>query len=263
MSQSPSLKLSIAVSVGLYFLIQCLVWVFTVSAAVAISRPYAWFFPASAALHIGMAGFLRWRAVDFRHTRTREQLSAINTACHLTLFRLSCVPTILFLAITVAQLGVGGTILIVVVIVAFLSDFLDGQVARRFDQTTDIGKYLDSSTDYAVLIVLAIASVIMKITPFWYFGILIGRLAGFSIAMLILARVQGSISAETTLLGKAAIFGAMATYAFEIARYTNLVVLGGDVLVLVIEIASATVLIASAVDKSVYLVRKFHAAAAA
>ena len=38
MSQSPSLKLSIVISVGVYFLIQCVVWVFSVSPAVAISQ---------------------------------------------------------------------------------------------------------------------------------------------------------------------------------------------------------------------------------
>ena len=260
MSQSHSLKLSIVLSAGVYFLIQCLVWVFSVSPSAAMNRPYVWYFPISALLHIGMAGFLWWRSVDFRHTTTRESLPAVNAACHLTLLRLSCVPTILFLAIALARTDVSGIVLIAVVAVAFLSDFFDGQVARRLNQTTDIGAYLDSSTDYAVLIVLSIAFVIMKVTPVWYFGILMGRFVGFAIAMAILTKVQGKVDAETTFLGKAAVFAAMTAYAFELARYVNLAVLGGATLVLVIEIASATILGVSAIDKSIYLVRKFRAA---
>ncbi|MBU8913255.1 MAG: CDP-alcohol phosphatidyltransferase family protein [Spirochaetales bacterium] len=261
MSQSSSLKLSIILSVAAYFLIQCLLWVLSVSPSVAMSRSYAWYFPTSALLHLGMAGFLWWRSIDFRHTTTREPLPAVNAACHLTLFRLSCVPTILFLAIAVAQSEASGVILVVVVAVAFVTDFFDGQVARRLNQTTDIGAYLDSSTDYAVLIVLSIAFVIMKVTPIWYFGILMGRLIGFAIAMAILTKVQGKVDAETTFLGKAAVFAAMTVYAFELARYVNLAVLGDATLVLVVEIASAIILGVSVVDKYVYLVRKFRAAA--
>jgi len=261
MSQSSSLKLSIVISVGAYFLIQCVIWVFSVSPAVATSHAYVWYFPICAALHIGMAGFLWWRQGDFRHTRTREMLPSVNAACHLTLLRLSCVPTILFLAIAVAQSDASGIILVVVVAVAFLSDFLDGQVARRLDQTTDIGAYLDSSTDYAVLIVLSVAFVILKITPVWYFAILMGRLIGFAIAMLVLTKVQGEVSADTTFLGKAAVFSAMTAYGFELARYANLAVLGNSTLVLVVEIASAAILAISVIDKFLYLVRKFRAAA--
>ena len=258
MTQAHSLRRSIGVSTLIYYILQCGVWVVSVSPNTAVRNPYLWFFPTSAVLHAGMVAFLLWRSEDFRHTETREPLSAVNAACHLTLFRLSCVPTIVFLAIGVVQDDASGLILIALAAIAFFSDLLDGQVARRFNQTTDIGRYLDSSTDYAVLVVFAIGFVIMKVTPVWYFAILMGRFVGFAIAMFVLAKVQRKVSAETTFLGKASVFGAMTTIVFEICRYSGLVILGDATLVLVLEIISAMILGISVVDKLVYLVRKFR-----
>lgn len=262
MTRRASLRLSIVRSALIYFILQCIAWVVSVSPATALRTPYIWFFPSSAGLHIGMAVLLLWRQDDFRHTRTRESLQRVNVACHLTLFRLSCAPTILFLAIAVSAGETRGAVLIAVVIVAFLSDFVDGQAARRLDQTTDIGKYLDSSTDYAVLLVLAIAFVILGITPPWYFGALMARFLGFAVAMLVLTRVQGRVTAETTFFGKAAVFSAMTTYAFESAHYLGLSRLGSGPIVSTLEIISAAILGLSAVDKVIYLVRKFRAVSA-
>ncbi len=241
-----------------YLLIQCVIWVATVGPAVATENPYLWFFPIAAGLHVVMAAFLLWRWEDFRHSKTQQLLPRVNLACHLTLFRLSSVPTILFLAMGVANEQASGVVLVVVVAVAFLSDFVDGQVARRLDQTTNTGAYLDSSTDYAVLIILSVSFVIMGITPVWYFAILMGRLIGFALAMGIFARIQGKVSAETTFLGKAAVFSAMAAYAFELAGYAGIPALGHGTVVLVVELVSATILVISVADKYRYLVKRFR-----
>lgn len=241
-------------------MIQLAVSLAVLTPARVFAPPYLWYIPVGAVLHIALVAFLFWRAKDFRHTVTGAPFRRVNLACHLTLFRFSCAPTILLLAVGVSRGHVSGVPLVILVAAAFLSDFLDGQAARRLNQTTEIGKYLDSSTDYAVLIVLSVAFLIMSVTPAWYFTVLMVRLVGFTVAMAVLARVQGEVSAETTFLGKAAIFSAMTTYAFELARYAGIRGIGNDTVVLVIELVSAAVLAASMIDKAIYLVRKFRTA---
>ena len=249
---------NILLSVTIYLAIQVGIVFLSLGPASALSRPFVWFMPAGLGLHAAMAIFLLARRSDLRHTRTGEQYSAINGATHLTLIRLSFTPTILLLAVAVNNGYRLGPVLIAVVVAAFVSDFFDGQVARRMDQTTEMGRYLDSSTDYAVLLVIAVALVILGITPLWYFGVLIFRLVGFAVAMALLTRVQGYVRAETTFLGKAAVFSAMTTYAFEIAGYVGLRFVGDPQVVMIIEIVSAAILGVSMIDKSIYLVRRFR-----
>jgi phosphatidylglycerophosphate synthase len=253
-----ALRTSIVASVLGYAGLQSVIWVFAISPANVGSSPYLWYFPILGSVHLLMAAFLWWRADDFRHTRTREPFNRVNTACHITLFRLSSAPTIMFLAVGVDRGDIPAIVLFGLVAVAFVSDFFDGQVARRLNQTTDIGAYLDSSTDYAVLVVLSVAFVIIGVTPLWYFLFLFVRLFGFAIAMAVLAKVKGAVTAETTILGKASVFGAMTTYGLELARYAGLPGLGNETLVLVVEITTAVILTASMVDKVVYLVRRFR-----
>jgi len=256
-TRQTAIRLSISLSVLAYFLLQALVWVFSIGIASALTTPYSWFFPVSGLVHLCMAAFLIWREDDFRHTGAGELLRRVNAACHLTLFRLSCAPTILFLAIGVDHGDTSGVILIGLAAIAFISDFFDGQVARRFNQTTEIGAYLDSSTDYAVLLVLSIAFVLISIMPVWYFVLLVVRFVGFAVAMAVLARVRGKVVAETTFLGKAAVFGAMIALAFELAGYAGVRGVGEPPVILAIEIASAVILAVSFVDKVIFLVKKF------
>lgn len=258
MDRTKSLRVSIVASALGYFGLQSLIWVLVVSPSVAVMPPYVWFFASSAFLHIGIALFFLWRETDFRHTKTREPLRRVNAACHLTLFRLSCGPTLLFIAIAVDAGKASAVTLVVLAALAFLSDFFDGQVARRLNQTTDIGAYLDSSTDYAVLLVLSIAFVIIGMMPLWYFALLVVRFVGFAAAMGILSRRHGSLVAETTFLGKAAVFSAMTACAFELAGYAGLPVIGEARVVEIVEFASAAVLLVSIVDKVLYLRRRFR-----
>lgn len=256
MESSARLRLSILLSTLVYLLFQLAIWLVVVPRELLGRGPYVWFYLAAVLTHIGLAAALFWRRRDFRHTRTHETLSRVNLACHLTLFRLSCSPTILFLAVGASRGEIAGVALVAVVAAAFLSDLLDGQVARRLDQTTEIGAYLDSSTDYAVLIVLSVAFVILTITPLWYFLVLMFRLGGFAVAMIILTISRREVHPDTTFLGKAAVFSAMVTYAFELARYAGVRGLGSNTVVFVIEVASAAVLVVSVVDKLIYLVRE-------
>ena len=64
---------------------------------------------------------------------------------------------------------------LVVLVVSSLSDYLDGLIARRFNQITRLGQLLDPAADrlfiFAALIGLAARGVI----PWWLFLVIVGR----------------------------------------------------------------------------------------
>ena len=182
--------------------------------------------------------------------------SRVHLAAHITLFRLSSAPTIIFLAIPADHSKVAGAVLIALATSVFLTDLVDGQIARRLDQVTRIGTYLDSSTDYVILLSLVLAFVFLGITPIWYFAVLAARLVGFAIVMGVLSLRDRKVVPDTTVLGKAAVFSAMVTIAFELARAAGVRGAGNHDLVFGIEIASAVIIFLSAADKILYAVRR-------
>jgi phosphatidylglycerophosphate synthase len=112
-----------------------------------------------------------------------------------------------------------------------------------------------------VLIASAIAFVLLGVIPTWFFVLLTVRLLVFAVAMGALRLYQGTVEAESTFLGKAAVFAAMGTLAFQLCRYLDVPYLGHPRLVAGVEIACAVMLVASMADKAVYLRRKFSGAA--
>ena len=88
----------------------------------------------------------------------------------LSFIRLALVPLFLFLIITAQD-----ALALVVLVVSSLSDYLDGLIARRFNQITRLGQLLDPAADrlfiFAALIGLAARGVI----PWWLFLVIVGR----------------------------------------------------------------------------------------
>jgi cardiolipin synthase (CMP-forming) len=55
------------------------------------------------------------------------------------------------------------------------SDFLDGWIARRFDQVTELGKLLDPLADRVFIAALVIALVATDVLPLWLAAVVVGR----------------------------------------------------------------------------------------
>jgi len=100
----------------------------------------------------------------------------------LSFIRLAMVPVFLVLIIN----GQDGFALLVLVI-SSITDFLDGQIARRFHQISRLGQLLDPAADrlfiFAALIGLAVRGVI----PWWLFVVIVGR-----DAMLLILGIVGA-----------------------------------------------------------------------
>jgi phosphatidylglycerophosphate synthase len=170
---------------------------------------------ALAFIHIGLWIFLLLMHDQFILTGTGERLSRINTANKLTMLRISSIPTVVLVLILSRRYALL-PVLIPLIGLIFLTDLFDGAIARGKRQVTRIGKYLDSVSDYAILIVVSVVMAYYRIIPDWFVILALFRLFFQWIGMGALLVYQGYIHAMATLLGKISIFMTMSLYGFEI-----------------------------------------------
>ena len=256
MSTRASLGRSILLWVLLFFLAQAalLAGVYAGFAIpwVGIALPLA----ASAGFHALLAGFLLWRRPDFRVEGSEEPLPRVNAPNVITLGRLSSIPTILALVLLARAYPVLPVALPFLCVV-FASDFVDGIVARGRGGITFVGRYLDSSSDYLLIITVSILYLVEGLLPAWFFWLLMARLVLFAAGMAWAALRQGAVKPVATFLGKASIFAVMVLYAMEAAEHFGVPWVGDPRVVRVMEYLVAAVVIVSLADKAVFLKRLF------
>jgi cardiolipin synthase (CMP-forming) len=96
-----------------------------------------------------------------------------------------------------------------VLLVVFAStDWLDGYIARRFDQLSELGRVLDPISDRVLFVVVGVAFIVSGLLPLWAILLILLRdLAVGGAGLVMLAR--GIEVPDVTRLGKAATFGLM------------------------------------------------------
>ena len=72
-----------------------------------------------------------------------------------------------------------------VLVVASLTDFLDGFIARTFHQRSPVGRILDPLVDRAYIVSTLIGLMIREIVPWWFVAILFARDALLAILWLV------------------------------------------------------------------------------
>ncbi|HVM40374.1 MAG TPA: CDP-alcohol phosphatidyltransferase family protein [Acidimicrobiia bacterium] len=120
------------------------------------------------------------------------------------MIRLACVPLFVWLLFgrdtrlgAAALLAVlGGT------------DWVDGWVARRFDQASELGKVLDPTADRLLLVVAAIALAVDGSIPGLVFWPVVVREVLISAVVLVMA-AMGAARIDVLWVGKAGAFGLM------------------------------------------------------
>lgn len=88
----------------------------------------------------------------------------------LSFLRLAMVPV--FLALIIG--GQDGFALLVLVI-SSVTDFLDGQIARRFHQVSRLGQLLDPAADRLFIFAALVGLAIRDVIPWWLFIAIVGR----------------------------------------------------------------------------------------
>lgn len=190
---------------------------------------------------------------DFVKEPSGERLERVNLANVVTLFRVTSMPTLLFLVMAAKDYRIRLPLLCLVVIV-FATDFADGYISRKTGQVTKVGKMLDSASDYALLIVLTIVFYYFSLVPPWFFLLVTARL-GLQVAFVfILIFVNKKIEPKTTFMGKAAVASIMVLYAAEVIRL--IFGIGRIELFAVLEWTTAAIVLLSMVDKVVAFARE-------
>lgn len=120
----------------------------------------------------------------------------MTPATWITVSRLLAVPILLYGLQTLDPRA--HWICLGVFLLASLTDWLDGYVARRFDQVTELGKFLDPLVDKLLILCPLIALVGLQQIPAWTVAVLLTRelaIAGW--------RVQQTQISGANLWGKA------------------------------------------------------------
>lgn len=211
------------------------------------------FFGTSLTFHGCIYILLRIFKNDFVIELTGERLTKINSANIITLFRITTLPTLLFLVMAARDHSIRSPLLFLVVAV-FCSDFLDGYVSRKTGQVTRVGKMMDSASDYCLIAVLTVVFAYYGLIPGWLFWFVIMRLFLQTVLMTFLIRIQRKIEPKSTFMGKVAVASIMVVYSTEILE----LVIGSGVtpLVNVLEYTSAGILAASMIDKLILFVHE-------
>ncbi len=133
-------------------------------------------------------------------------MSAVNLPNLLTTLRLLLLP--LFLTLLVYRRP--GPALAVLVLAA-LSDALDGLLARWLDQKTAIGSFLDPLADKLLSVSGFVTLALIGPIPAWFVIVVISRDVLISLGALVLYLHDGRLEIAPSLTGKAAMLGQFAT----------------------------------------------------
>ena len=136
----------------------------------------------------------------------------MNTANKLTLLRVVMIP--LFLGILYWGFPGSDYAALTVFILASLTDFADGYIARHYDQVTDFGKFMDPLADKVLVVTAMLWFVQCGRLPAWAVAIVIFREFAVSGMRLIAAergRViaagwSGKVKTASTMVGLCLMF---------------------------------------------------------
>jgi cardiolipin synthase len=134
----------------------------------------------------------------------------------ITMVRLLCLPLFLWLlfgrenrAAAAALLGILGA-----------TDWVDGYVARRFDQVSELGKVLDPVADRLLFFVGIGGIVVDGSCPLWFAIAVLVREVTISVATVTLAAL-GARRIDVTWFGKAGTFALMVSFPMFLASHST------------------------------------------
>lgn len=122
----------------------------------------------------------------------------------ISLLRLLCVPWFLYLIFGAEQLA-GAAYLLAVLGV---TDWVDGYIARKYNQVSTVGKVVDPSVDRVMLLAAAVALLVKGAMPLWFGVVALGREALVGVAGVALG-LLGARRIDVRFVGKTGTFALM------------------------------------------------------
>lgn len=129
----------------------------------------------------------------------------MNTANKLTLLRVILIPV--YLIIWHLDFSANYIAALVIFILASVTDFIDGYVARHYDQVTDFGKFMDPLADKVLVLTAMICFCAMGRFPAWALVIVMAR--EFAVSGLRMVAVDNGRVIAAGMSGKVKTFATM------------------------------------------------------
>lgn len=129
----------------------------------------------------------------------------MNTPNKLTLLRVVLIPV--FLVLLYVQFPYSQYAALAVFVLASVTDFVDGYIARHYNQVTDFGKFMDPLADKMLVMSAMVWFVEAGRFPAWAFLIVIVR--EFAVTALRLVAVEGGRVIAAAWSGKIKTFSTM------------------------------------------------------
>ncbi len=117
----------------------------------------------------------------------------------------------LFIWLALAQRSDGWAILVLAI--GGVTDYLDGKLARAWNQTSRFGELADPFIDRIYIVATLVVLYIREAIPFWIIVALLGRDLALAAVTLVLTR-KGQPPLQVTYLGKAATFNLLYAFPF-------------------------------------------------
>jgi len=119
----------------------------------------------------------------------------MTTASKITLVRVAMIPAyLLTMYLSQGQAGLWMYLSLAIFIIASLTDFIDGYIARHYNQTTDFGKFLDPLADKLLTIAAMAMFCEWGVFPAWALMVILTREFAVS-GLRMVASQKGSVIA--------------------------------------------------------------------
>jgi cardiolipin synthase (CMP-forming) len=146
--------------------------------------------------------------VDVQETQVQTD-RVVTVPNALSMLRLLGVPVFLWLILGPKADGLA----VLLLMVSGFTDYLDGMIARRWNQISRVGQLLDPLADRLYIFATLIGLGLRDIVPWWLVALLVGRDVILAFTLPVLRRL-GRGPLEVHYLGKAATFNLL--YAFPL-----------------------------------------------
>jgi cardiolipin synthase (CMP-forming) len=127
-------------------------------------------------------------------------------------------------------------------VVAGMSDLLDGYIAKNFNARTELGAYLDPIADKTLLDGIYVALALAGWLPPWLAMLVVGRDVLIVLGVVLIQRRHPVFRARPLLIGKVNTFAQLSLGASTLAHAGGVIDLGTLVTVLIGAVALTTVL---------------------
>lgn len=140
----------------------------------------------------------------------------MTTASKITLIRIGFIPVFMVLMyLSGGTTGLYMWLALAVFILASLTDYVDGQIARKYNQVSDFGKFLDPLADKLLVIAAMVMFCEWGIIPAWALMIVLTRefavtglrLVAVGKGVVIAAGKSGKIKTASTMIGLCVLMG--------------------------------------------------------